>query len=352
MKQLPADAKILARELKPVLDALEKGRQKSLWRIQSGWKKIGITVLITVGAVILALGVSTAASTPSPAPTPPGYGYSRQSHNSGNSPVILIIVAGVGIATCGIIYFQFIRGHDAVYKAVYKSKVIAGLTKLIQPDMVYSPDRGISKATFKSIGLYSANPDRYHSEDLFAGKMGKTSLMFSEAHAEDKQTSTNSKGHTTTHWVTIFKGLIIIADFNKHFRSWVTIKPDVAERSFGWLGRKLQGLSSNLIRLENPDFERAFVVHGGDQVEARYLLTPDMQERLLDLRQWFGDDIRVALHRSKLHLTIPNRDNWFEPNINRPAHDISQIHNFIHQMTSIFRIVEMLDLNTRIWTKQ
>jgi len=121
MKQLPADAKILARELNPVLDAIEKGRQKSLRRIQSGWKKIGLTVMITVGAVILALGVSSATSTPSAAPTP-GYGYSRQSHDSGNSAVILIIIGGIGIATCGIIYFQFIRGHAAVYKAVYKSK--------------------------------------------------------------------------------------------------------------------------------------------------------------------------------------------------------------------------------------
>ena len=130
------------------------------------------------------------------------------------------------------------------------------------------------------------------------------------------------------------------------------VKPDFAESSFGWFGRKLQGFSPHLIRLENPEFEQAFVVHGGDQVEARYILTPDMQDRLLDLRKWFGKDIRIAFHQSRMHLTIPNSDNWFEPDINRPASDTSQMHTFLHQMTSIFRLVEMLDLNTRIWTKQ
>ena len=225
------------------------------------------------------------------------------------------------------------------------------MTRLIQPDMVYSLDRGISEQAFKETGLYSGDIDRYSSEDLFAGKIGKTEMMFSETHAEDKRTRTDSKGHSSTYWVTVFKGLLAIVDFNKDFKNWVVIKPDFAESSFGWLGRTIQNFSSNLVRLESPEFENAFVVHGGDQVEARYLLTPDMQERLLDLRKWFGDDIRMAFHDSRLHLTIPNSDDWFEPNIQISAHDTSQMHKFLHQMTSIFRIVEMLDLNTRIWTK-
>ncbi len=225
------------------------------------------------------------------------------------------------------------------------------MTKLIQPEMVYSPDRGISEQTFREMELYSGDIDRYSSEDLFAGKIGKTEMMFSEAHAEDKRTRPNAKGQSSTYWVTIFKGLLAIIDFNKDFKNWVIIKPDFAESSFGWFGRTIQNFSSDLVRLENPEFENAFVVHGGDQVEARYILTPDMQERLLELREWFGKDIRMAFHSSRLHLTIPNSDDWFEPNIQMSAHDTSQMHKFLHQMTSIFRIVQMLDLNTRIWTK-
>ncbi len=36
LSQFPADAKVLARELKPILDAMEKGRLKSMARISSG----------------------------------------------------------------------------------------------------------------------------------------------------------------------------------------------------------------------------------------------------------------------------------------------------------------------------
>lgn len=339
--QFPADAKVLAQEMKPTLDALEQGRLKSLARISKGWKKIGLCVLICAALAVLILALSSASSSTDP--------YSNSSIEWG---FLVIPVGIIGIIYCAVIHHKYISGHNAIYCAVYKEKVIGGMTRLIQPDMTYSPERGISEQTFMEMGLYSTGIDRYHSEDMFAGKIGKTALMFSEAHAEEKRTSRDSKGRTKTRWVTIFRGLLTIADFNKEFRSWVTVKPDFAESAFGWFGRKIQGFSADLVRLENPDFEKAFVVHGGDQVEARYILTPDMQDRLLDLRKWFGDDIRVAFHSSRMHLTIPNSDNWFEPNIKRSAHDTSQMQMFLRQMSSVFRLVEMLDLNTRIWTKE
>ena len=327
---LPTDTATLARELQPVLDTVEKGRQYSLARIHKGWKSLGITILLT--AIIFVFIVMASGS-------------------RGEFGIVALLVAFIGVVCCIIIYNIYIIGHKSTYRIVYKTKVIKAITQLIHPDMTYSPERGISEETFKEMGLYSTGVDRYHSEDLFAGKIGKTAMMFSEAHAEERQTSTDSKGNTSTSWVTIFKGLLTIVDFNKDFRSWVIIKPDFAENNFGWLGRKFQGLSPNLIRLENQEFEKAFVVHGSDQVEARYILTPDLQDRLLDLRRVFGKDIRMAFYNSRMHLTIPNQNNWFEPDINCSAHDITQMRMVISQMTSIFKIITLLDLNKRIWTK-
>ncbi|NWK55012.1 DUF3137 domain-containing protein [Verrucomicrobiaceae bacterium N1E253] len=334
MPSLPTDASTLAVELAPTINALEEGRMVTLNKIRSAWKKIGIATALALGIALIVFITSQGQS------------------DSSNALVIIIPIAAIALIYSMVIYSQSIGGPTASYRSYYKSQIIGGMTRLIQPDIDYMPSRGLSESNFRSMNLYNGDIDRFHGEDLFTGKIGKTAITFSEVHAEDKRTRRNSKGKSETYWVTIFKGLAVIVDFNKHFRSWVTLHPDTAESSFGWLGRKLQQLGGDLVRLENPDFEQAFVVRGGDQVEARYLLTPEMQERLLNLRQHFGDGIRLAMHNSQLHLTIPNSNNWFEPDIRRPAGDPSQMQLFIQQMTSIFHIVELLDLNTRIWTKK
>ncbi|NIP92937.1 MAG: DUF3137 domain-containing protein, partial [Akkermansiaceae bacterium] len=63
---------------------------------------------------------------------------------------------------------------------------------------------------------------------------------------EDKRTRTDSKGRTQTYWVTIFKGLLVVADFHKHFKSEVTVMPDFAESAFGRIGRFFQKLGGDL----------------------------------------------------------------------------------------------------------
>jgi hypothetical protein len=51
-------------------------------------------------------------------------------------------------------------------------------------------------------------------------------------------------------------------------------------------------------------------------------------------------------------MTISNKDDWFEPMLSRPAHDPGQMTSVLAQMSSCFQIVEDMNLNTRIWTKE
>jgi hypothetical protein len=87
-------------------------------------------------------------------------------------------------------------------------------------------------------------------------------------------------------------------------------------------------------------------------VGAHYLLTPDMQERFLDLRNRWSEGIRAALTDSCLHLAIPMRENWFEAGEAIHAGDTSQLRLFLEQLVVVLHITETLDLNTRIWTKE
>jgi len=308
-------------------NALERVRQEVLTKRAKGNKIILWTIL---GAVVLGGAISAIAG----------------------NPVPLFVMIPIVLIASLVIYQVYFGSGKARYLSMFKVGFLEPMVKKIEPKMNYDPTRGISESVFVGSGLYGSRPDRYSSEDLFFGEIGETSLTFSEVHAEEKHTSTDSKGNTKTTWTTIFRGVLLIADFNKEFRSPVSVMPDFAEKTFGWFGKKLQKLGGNLQKLENPEFEKHFVVRGADAVETRYILTPKMQERLVDLRERVGDGLRVGFRDSHVWMSIPQSDNWFEGNINVPANDRAQLKNILFQLWSCFQIVEELDLNTRIWTKE
>lgn len=271
---------------------------------------------------------------------------------SGGDQTVLGIVVGVLGSVIGLIVFSVMGGGaKKTYRDRYKSEVFAEAVKLAAPGMEYFPASSIPQSSFEAGGLFNSRIDRYSGEDCFRGKMGATDLIFSELSVQRRETRTDSKGRTTTHYVTVFKGIYLIADFHKDFACRVKIVPDVAEATFGWIGRKLQGISGNLVRLENPEFEKAFKVTSTDQQGAMYLMTPDMQERFLALRNDWSKDIRAVLMDSSLHLAIPQNTDWFEPNIKAKADDVTVLHSFLVRLMMVLGVTETLDLNTRIWSK-
>lgn len=271
--------------------------------------------------------------------------------SAGDAAIAGLILGGV-CSLIGLLVFSLVGGGaKKEYLAAFKQSVFAEAVRIAIPGMEYHPDSMVPEGSFQSSGLFNSRIDRYDGEDCFRGRCGATDLMFSELHVERKETSTDSKGHTKTRWVTVFRGIYLIADFHKHFNCVLKLVPDVAEANFGWLGRKLQGISGDLVRLESPEFEQAFKVTASDQLAARYILTPDMQERFLSLRGSWSSDLRAAFLDSSLHLAIPMKEDWFEPIMEAPAGDPAVLHGFLARLMTVLHITETLDLNTRIWSK-
>lgn len=321
------DFAALDQELAPVYQALDQLRRSHRAKRQSVLMHCLVIVLC-----FLALGVGIM-------------------FHSGEAGIILVTsVVGAIIAT---IYAAIRLGSfSSTYRGIFKNEVFRRVTQSIAPGMVYEPHRCVDQSFFRECGLFSSRIDRYRGEDYFAGSVDQTGLLFSELHVEREESSTDSKGNRSTRWVTVFRGLFMVVDFHKEFRGQTMIQTDVAESMFGWLGRKLQNVSGDLVRLENPEFERAFKVRSTDQVEARYLLTPAMQERLLDMRRHWGNNIQFTLRRSLMFIAIPKSDDWFEMTSHQEGSYRPVVKLFASQLLSLLAIVHTLDLNTRIWTKE
>lgn len=287
------------------------------------------------------------------------------------------LFGGVGAAICaflslsGVAAFAWVALPLGLALLVWSSIVAgekkeyqSGFKMMVMPELVaafgalrYHGGAGLSEDDFNLANLHE-HPDRFSSEDLVEGQIGATKIRFCEVQAQRRETRRDSKGRTTTHYVTFFQGLLVIADFNKHLTGTTYVLPEGLTGSLGNFGAGLQSLGGQLsgrgelVRLEDPEFERHFKAFSNDQIEARYVLSSSLMRRFLDLRAGFGGAVSACFRGESLYLTIALSNNWFEaPSLSTPL-DFAALSGVLQQLQSATGIVEILDLNTRIWTKE
>ncbi len=264
------------------------------------------------------------------------------------------VAALIGVCVGAALVFMVARPAFDTLNTDYKYLVISKLLDSFGSGFTYLPKGGISRDEFNASQLFSTKPNRYSSEDLVTGRIGKTDLKFAEIDAKHESGSGKNRSVKV-----VFRGIFFTADFHKDFAGATWVVPDFAERTFGsWLGNMLQKANfsrpGQLVKLEDPEFEKLFAVYGFDQVEARYILTPGMMERMVALRKQFNGDLYFAFLHSTVKIAVATRKNLFEA----PGRGLKSYLNFdrvcdhYRWLVSLIGIVEALNLNTRIWTKE
>ncbi len=199
------------------------------------------------------------------------------------------------------------------------------------------------------------NYDRASAEDFCEGKVGATLFRLMEVATAKKETYHDHHGHRQVRWISIFKGLIFAADFNKHFSGKTIIRTDSLEKTFGIFARSAQrlvkiGSHLKLVELENPEFEKFFQVESTDPTQARYILSASLMDRLCKLHQNHYPHMQIGFGDSEIIMAIPYVKNFLDSNINLDQL-ASSVQNLISEVITILSIVEDLNLNTRIWSK-
>ncbi|MCK4667086.1 DUF3137 domain-containing protein [Candidatus Dependentiae bacterium] len=254
------------------------------------------------------------------------------------------------------VWIYFYKQYTKAYHTDFKSKVIYRVIKFIDESLEYSPTNCIPTTTYYASKLFPKSCDRYKGDDYVYGNVGKTKLRFSELHTEYKTETRDAKGNRQTKWHTIFRGIFFIADFNKHFNGETMVLPDTAQKLFGnWLGNLFQSWNftrDDLIKLEDPEFERLFVVYGTDQIEARYILSTSLMKRIVDFKKKTGKTIYLSFINNEIYVAVSYNKNLFEPKIFKTLLDFNVIREYYSDLQLALGIIEELNLNTRIWSKQ
>lgn len=256
------------------------------------------------------------------------------------APILLCALVCIWRANLG-------QWADLDYKRFVIPRLLNALT---DAKLHYAPDRGISAAAIRALGIIPSFND-YASEDRISGKLGKTAFAWAECRARQITRTYNRKTKSYETYVEErLNAQVFIADANKHFSGATYVVPDL-----GLLGRLFRGftLPSGLrkTRLDSPAFERIFDVHTTDPIEARYLLTPDFMERATKLSDCYGGHLFILFHSGKLILLLPRGRDRFEPPSAGRWDDPAAALTHARDILSVLALVPALDLNTRIWSK-
>jgi hypothetical protein len=301
------------------------------------------------------------------------------------------------------------------YARGFKTKVIHKIVKFIDENHVlkYSQQHDSSGTliAFLESRIFQAQPNRITQDDTISGRIGVTDIAFSEICAEaevggDRQSSglysyavgseedspidravvfsyslffrafrgcfyilnrlCRGQRINLEHFKSdiiddrmirsqIFKGLFFVGDFNKNFQGHTIVVPDYAERYLGSLAQDLQALNQQrgqLVRLEDPEFEKLFAVYSTDQIEARYLLSPSLMQRLVDFTKKARRETFISLINDKIYIAIKYDEDLFEPKLFKTMVDFAPVREYFETLQLMMGIVEELNLNRRIWTKR
>jgi hypothetical protein len=310
------------------------------------------------------------------------------------------LLVGPLVALCAY-FFLAGRARDQLFSSAlreeFKREVIRPLVQHMAPTATYHPDRHVPQHLFEASGLYQVKPSTFKGDDLVEGRLGDVDLCFSELEVEHVVRSSDKSNRRTA-----FKGLLFVADFHKDFAGFAIVRPrrprvmgTYASRASraekmnaglaftehlmgaGWNPGATRYGSLKEVELEDPEFAEHFDVYATDQVEARYILSPGMMQRLLDFRQAAirGREeltARLAARRKFIqvvdqrdmetgmfHVSFANSNVYiakhyfrdlFEIDPDRPLTSATVV-AYAADLQFAFGIVEDLNLNTRIWSK-
>ena len=262
--------------------------------------------------------------------------------------IIIPIILGIIITT----FYTVKLNHE--YKMEFKKVFVVKALESKFTDLVYEPDKGLPYQTISRTNMMHMG-DVYHSEDFISAKYKDTKFEQADVHIQEKHISTDSNGHTTTTYVTIFKGRWMIFDFNKSFKADVQI----VQKGFGNSKVKtmsLFGKKDDLfkkISMESESFNKKFNVYAQNEHEAFYIITPSLMTKIEKLDELNKGKLLLCFIDNRLHIGIYDNKDSFEPNsVFKKINEEEVIKRISGDVEMIAQFVDELNLNNDLFKKE
>ena len=228
------------------------------------------------------------------------------------------------------------------YAFDFKDKVVRRMVEFLDPSFKYQTSNHIKLSEILESGmLQKQNGYQIFGSDMVQGVEDGVPFKFSDVQIvrEKKYVGKNEEPVES-----VLSGSMFIAEFNKTFTHPVYV---YSKKTFG--GMDSLRYAGDKVRLEDPDFDKLFNVYGEDQIEARYILTPSMMERLKSLRQRLGSNVYIVFSNNSIYIANNNGKDRFEIGMLTSVSKRENVIGYYNDLAEQLGIIDELKLNLNIW---
>lgn len=339
---------------------LDENLKETVEEIDKQRKKTKSMTMIVVPIVILAvIGIA-------------GYFYysnykaTAGGDYSGTAGMNMIIPFFVAILVIGFGYSYYMRwkhknsqysqpivdaGAMSMGGTAFNEHIFGKIIKFINPTVEYMPMGHVGLPEFLENGLFQEKNYGIRGNDQISGRHNSVPFIMCELWVSYKRNFSDEKDSDDN----VFSGQFFVAKFNKSFSSPVYIKPRKGGLKGIFWNDNVDGYTYNpgeKIKLEDPEFMEMFNVYGTDQIEARYILTPALMERIKSIVKRTKGQFYIAFNNNK--ITVLNHSNnskfgtgGYYSSIGKD--DNKLLVDFFENISDQFAIIDNLKLNVKIW---
>ena len=251
---------------------------------------------------------------------------------------ILPISALTPVISCGCVLFGvvFFAGKAGKitkeYKKLYKESFVVSVLNEVFENVIYDYERGFESSYVNHFALTRLG-NRFSSEDYL--RASYKGINFEQADVMIQYHTSGKNSHTTTY----FKGRM----FAFHFPYKSVTSVQVFSEHYPYRGTPNEGFKMNKIQMESQRFNKMFDVRAYDEMDAFYVLTPHMMERLEYISQHFNH-IAMHFHGNKLYVGIHTSGDAFDGNPNRKVSYVEEREAALRDARVITEIIDALGM--------
>ncbi len=230
----------------------------------------------------------------------------------------LLIIPPVGIIVL-LIGCRKVMNNRKEMKDLYKDAFVREPLNNNFDNVLYEPNNGFFEENVRNFGICRMG-NRFWSEDYIRAMYAGVEFEVAEVNVRDVDNSGDSS-HSTTY----FEGRMMVFNFPNKLVSTVS----VFSKKFKYRAISRNEEKENRVEFEDVQFNKDFDVFSPSQMDAFYLITPHMMERLQVLAgKYESIAMNVVGNRVMLAFNEPGK-NVFDQNI-----DVGQL-NIEEEMSKV-----------------